>query len=147
VDCPVDRRTLEDVCYEGSVRVDRCPRCHGMWLDEGELEAIEHTIYHTTLLEASSIETEELAVAFAKHKADAPLSCPRCQKGMTRREYGYSSLVLIDTCPACMGIWLDGGEIDLIERFFERLHPDLAHHEAQRVAKHHLMAGVLRLLT
>ncbi len=94
MECPKDRRTLEDVVYEGSVRVDRCPQCLGMWLDEDELEAIENTIYNTALLEASSMETEELAEAMAKHKADPPLKCPRCAGEMARREYGYCSLVL-----------------------------------------------------
>jgi Zn-finger nucleic acid-binding protein len=147
MECPVDHVKLENVPYEGSVRVDRCPRCQGMWLDEGELEAIENTIYHTTLVEESSIETEELAVAMAKHKADAPLQCPLCAGEMARREYGYCSLVLIDTCPSCMGIWLDGGEVQLLEQFFERLHPHLLKEDATKVAKHHLMAGALRLLT
>ncbi len=147
MECPKDRGTLEDVVYEGNVRVDRCPQCRGMWLDEDELEAIENTIYDTALLEASSMETEELAEAMAKHKADPPLKCPRCAGEMARREYGYCSMVLIDTCPSCLGVWLDGGEIHLLEQFFERLHPHLVREAAQKAAKHHLMAGVLRLLT
>ncbi len=24
----------------GSLQIDRCPRCHGLWLDRGELQAI-----------------------------------------------------------------------------------------------------------
>jgi hypothetical protein len=34
----------------------------------------------------------------------------------------------------------------LLEQFFERLHPHLLREAAQKAAKHHLMAGVLRLL-
>jgi hypothetical protein len=32
-----------------------------------------------------------------------------------------------------------------LEQFFERLHPHLLREAAQKAAKHHLMAGVLRL--
>lgn len=145
--CPIDQQPLEEICYEGSVQVDRCTQCAGMWLDEGELEAIETTIQHTHMVEASSIEMEKLAEEFSKHKADAPRNCPRCGKEMARREHGYSSLILIDTCPSCLGVWLDAGEIELLEAFFERLHPGLAAEASRRVAKHHLMAGLMRLLT
>jgi Zn-finger nucleic acid-binding protein len=39
---------------------------------------------------------------------------------MERREHGYCSQVMIDTCPKCRGIWLDQGELEALEVFFER---------------------------
>lgn len=37
--CPKDGEKLATVVYH-DVSVDECPHCHGMWLDEGELEAL-----------------------------------------------------------------------------------------------------------
>lgn len=37
--CPVDGSTLKKTNNDGIV-IDRCPNCNGIWLDEGELEAI-----------------------------------------------------------------------------------------------------------
>lgn len=38
--CPVDQGPLEKEEYHGVI-LDRCPVCGGVWLDDGELEAIE----------------------------------------------------------------------------------------------------------
>ncbi len=38
--CPVDQSPLEKEEY-GSVILDRCPVCGGVWLSDGQLEAIE----------------------------------------------------------------------------------------------------------
>ena len=39
--CPVDSNTLQKNVYEGSVEVDRCNDCGGIWLDHKELETIQ----------------------------------------------------------------------------------------------------------
>ena len=36
------------------------------------------------------------------------------------RPYGFGSQILIDACPEDCGIWLDAGEIQALEKFFER---------------------------
>jgi len=37
--CPRCDGTLEEITHEG-VKVDRCNKCHGVWLDAGELERL-----------------------------------------------------------------------------------------------------------
>jgi|SRR5581483_446345 len=37
--CPKDGARLASVDHHG-VSVDECPNCHGVWLDQGELEAL-----------------------------------------------------------------------------------------------------------
>ena len=56
----------------------------------------------------------------ARNTAAGPISCPVCGTEMATREYGYASQVVIDTCPAGCGVWLDAGEIQALEKFFER---------------------------
>ena len=43
---------------------------------------------------------------------------------MDRREHGYCSQVMVDVCHDCQGIWLDNGEVQALEVFFERSHID-----------------------
>jgi Zn-finger nucleic acid-binding protein len=41
--CPIDgERLVKEIVM--SVIVDRCPSCHGVWLDGGELEQLEGAI-------------------------------------------------------------------------------------------------------
>lgn len=39
------------------------------------------------------------------------LDCPACQKTLIAVEYGD---VEVDCCPACEGVWLDGGELEAL---------------------------------
>ena len=39
--CPKDGTVLATVDHLG-VNIEECPTCHGMWLDEGELETLAH---------------------------------------------------------------------------------------------------------
>ncbi len=39
--CPKDGYDLASSTYHG-VQIETCPRCAGMWLDAGELEAVAH---------------------------------------------------------------------------------------------------------
>ena len=41
--CPADGETMEkDVAH--MIVIDRCPKCHGVWLDAGELEQVSDDI-------------------------------------------------------------------------------------------------------
>lgn len=39
MNCPVDNAQLTSVTRDG-VEIDYCPKCHGVWLDRGELDKI-----------------------------------------------------------------------------------------------------------
>ena len=39
MNCPVDGARLEMADRQG-VEIDYCPRCHGIWLDRGELDKL-----------------------------------------------------------------------------------------------------------
>jgi len=125
--CPKDATPLESSRYEADVKVDACPRCHGIWLDAGELERIEesHEREHSAVLARMPTLGFD-AVALAAAKAEHELACPKCGKRLARREYGYCSQVLIDICPRCAGIWLDHRELGALEVFFERARAEAA---------------------
>ncbi len=52
------------------------------------------------------------------------MKCPRCGADLQERDVGS---VKADVCPECHGLWLDQGEIDLIQQ----LHQLEAAHRAQ----------------
>ena len=117
--CPRDQTELKEFKYEAEIMVDSCFSCHGMFLDKGELEAIQ---------KAREIDySKELgqgpdASPRPKLSEDAPISCPKCEGEMEKREYGYVSGVVIDTCVAGCGVWLDAGEIQQLEKFSSTIH-------------------------
>ncbi len=120
--CPRDGTTLHSRKYEANIEVDLCPTCRGMWLDKGELEAIQETTERDYSKElAASTGTEPLSVKqLQKQQERGPIDCPKCHTAMEAREYGYSSQIIIDTCVEGCGVWLDKGEIQALEKFFER---------------------------
>lgn len=118
--CPRDGKQLEVRTVEG-VEVDACPSCDGVFLEAGELEAIEdaHHEHATTELPA---EPDALTSAqdMARQARRAGAICPKCQMQMTPREYAYASQIVVDGCGSCGGAWLDVGELEKIENFFDR---------------------------
>lgn len=120
MECPRDNSVLESQVYEGDVEVDVCPSCQGMWLDRGELEQIEETQEHDYSEELERIPNLiGNAYEMARQKKLAIINCPKCSAELSNREYAYCSQIIIDVCPKCEGIWLDKGEIEALEAFFE----------------------------
>jgi len=127
MNCPVDSSLMIQRTYEGDVVIDECPQCHGIFLDDGELFKIERdrTTDHSPALSdpASGSVAPTHEVRQASRQKKRTVSCPSCDGPMLEHEHGYFSGVLIDTCIACGGIWLDRGELQAIEVFYERENP------------------------
>ena len=121
MECPKDKSVLKSRIYEGEVEVDACPSCHGMWLDNKELEQIQEIHEHDYSEELKRMsDLIGPAYEMARQQALPMLYCPKCNAEMSKHEYAYCSQVMIDVCPKCQGIWLDNGEIKRLEVFFER---------------------------
>lgn len=119
--CPVDGEELQETVWESDYAVDVCPRCGGLWLDRGELEAIEESRerdYTDELLRMPDLGYA--AYALALQKQNRQLACPNCGARLETREYARCSQVMIDACPKCHGVWLDRGELEALEVFFQR---------------------------
>jgi Zn-finger nucleic acid-binding protein len=119
--CPRDKQRLHPHIYESSVTVNICPDCNGMWLEKGELEEIEEIVEYDYSRELSRIPDfigNAFEIVRQKNLKDIP--CPSCACVMESREYAYCSQIMINKCPKCGGIWLDNGEIEALEIFYER---------------------------
>lgn len=118
MNCPLDAVSLVPRRLESGVDAEVCPVCNGVWLEQAELDSLVQTHAHARVPEAP--ESVQAAFAMARQDLAPPGPCPICADTLARREYGYASQVLIDTCPRGHGIWLDAGELEALEGFFAR---------------------------
>ena len=77
--------------------LDQCPKCKGMWFDKGELGHL-----------LGDKADQEFSIP--KFAAEMPNTrCPCCQ--LSLYEFCYpDTLILVDGCRQCEGIWLDNSE-------------------------------------
>lgn len=118
--CPRDGASLTSDRYEGDVTVDKCPSCGGIWLDSGELRTIQETIENDYSATLNKIDLVARAYELARQKARPEIECPKCGGHLNPQEYTYCSQIMIDRCQKCGGIWLDRGELEALEQFFEK---------------------------
>jgi Zn-finger nucleic acid-binding protein len=93
------------------VTVDICPTCKGLWLDAQKLAAVCPTV-----ADLPARKTEILLVGHAG--TNIPV-CPRC--AAVPYEFALMDDMLVDFCPQCHGVWLDGDEYE--ESAFEPVAP------------------------
>lgn len=85
------------------IQVDQCDRCGGIWCDPTELPQ---------LLGLADGEARQVAGGRADPAVSARAGkCPRDGKQMIRVASARKREVIIETCPECRGVWLDGGEL------------------------------------
>lgn len=96
--CPRCKTDLQVEWFK-ETEVDRCPACKGMWLDPGELDQIEDTVF----------DEDELKGSVMYRSFQGNLPCPRCGEPMHLFLYRAYDLEL-DLCQQEHGVWLDGGE-------------------------------------
>jgi Zn-finger nucleic acid-binding protein len=112
--CPRDRTPLVTETYEAKIEIDSCPTCKGVWLDHGELDAIQATVEREW---GGGESRDTLPSSFDPPRG--PIQCVACGAPMDARPYGFGSQVVIDVCTEGCGVWLDGGELAALERFYE----------------------------
>jgi Zn-finger nucleic acid-binding protein len=97
------------------IAYDICEACGSLWLDAGELDKMAFQV-------SGSIEycSRDGAVGVAERKKE----CPRCEQTALDKVYfvGCEDIVL-DRCRNCGGFWLDGGELNLLNRELEDIMP------------------------
>lgn len=92
-----------------SARVDVCGACAGIWFDRGELARVDHAKKG-----AGPALNRALAVPPAVPRAPGVRTCPGCVVALVGEIQDAYPAVHLDRCPACDGIFLDGGELAVL---------------------------------
>lgn len=125
--CPRCTATMETTRYEG-VEVETCPVCEGEWLDAEELRQIIDRVERR--FDPEEVQAMELSrkqtFRIQDHGPDR-LSCPKCPGGRLHPfNYASTSGVILDKCPRCGGIWLDRGELEVIQALVDHWNRELS---------------------
>lgn len=102
----------------GSIDVDECESCKGVWLERGELSEVEETVDPN--LNWLDFEIWKHPEKFKSKETD--LDCPSCGVPTISIEYGHTG-VNINYCRQCHGIWL---EKDELPKIIESLEDEIA---------------------
>ena len=113
MNCPSCNSELRVENYKGT-EVDRCPNCKGMWLDYGELDQLEDTVF----------DKDKLKGSLMFRSFESELVCPKCGGRMQRFNYRAYNLEL-DFCERGHGTWLDAGEEKRVLELMEQRIKDL----------------------
>lgn len=86
------------------VQIDRCERCGGIWFDASELEA---------LVRMKRVSLASIRKGPGREELNQKRGyCPRDGDALLRAYSASDRDLILDTCPRCRGLWLDGGELD-----------------------------------
>ena len=108
--CPRCHRHELDPTRYGSVEIDACVYCGGLWFDQGELEqAVGEAIGSSASL------IDDLAEVALRKDAEG-LACPACAGQLVCYEFPNLGDVDLDVCESCQGVWVDQGELQQVQR-------------------------------
>lgn len=109
--CKVDMKEIVQL----NTFIDVCEKCGGTFFDQGEMFAALGTTADPSYWDRP--ET-------GGNVRPGNIACPRCNAAMLLQDVKYEDKqVEIDRCPACSGIWLDGGETTKIMSIGARMAP------------------------
>ncbi len=91
------------------VQIARCPVCHGVFAEHEAIATIERTARR--MKRGPSLAG---VVGRAYEPPTEKMSCPSCSGETTRREWSMGTLVFVDVCVECRGVWLDSGELETL---------------------------------
>lgn len=100
--CPVCSQPLI-ILELHEIEIDYCTNCHGIWLDEGELEIL--------LNDAEGKEEFFNSFSIEKNTDEKRIKCPLCSKKMLKVSCGNKEKIIIDECPDKHGLWFNKGEL------------------------------------
>jgi len=129
--CPVDKTELEKAIL-GSVEIDVCPKCSGIWFDEDELRQAKDA--KDPKLNWMDIDLWQDAKKFQISRG-CQVCCPSCRMPLYEVQYDKSK-VRIDVCNLCGGVWLDKGEFKKIIAYLrERADYEVLYNFSRNLAK------------
>jgi Zn-finger nucleic acid-binding protein len=115
-DCPCCDRPLAGAALDGDT-VGYCPECHGLLLSSDHLARVlarrreTHAIRHRAVEPIDPTEFRRV------------MRCPRCRRKTETHTYGAGGPAVIDSCSRCRLVWLDAGELTVLQEYPARPRP------------------------
>jgi uncharacterized protein len=119
--CPVCKTQTELIKYE-NVPIHSCGSCGGHWLSELKLGAI---VERRDVAMPDAVKRKMVELADASNST-GELWCLGCGTAMAKEFFRGWPRIQLDRCPKCQGLWLDRGELEKCQIFWEyvRDHPE-----------------------
>lgn len=95
--CPRDQARLDVVNRAGNI-VQRCGKCHGIWIESKQLRRIADN--------AELARADQWAGNFPR---ESGFSCPACAGGCVGT---FLEEFSVHTCLQCHGVWMDHAEVE-----------------------------------
>lgn len=104
-ECPVCRRALARAILDDRETAEYCRQCEGILMAR---RAFAQTVIARRAIGRAPGVTPPAA---DPREMDRRLACPQCREPMLTDWYYGPGGIIVDTCPSCDVIWLDGGEL------------------------------------
>lgn len=105
--------------HAGKTELDRCPFCHGLWFDGGELETV-------------------LGKRMVGELDNSTVSARKCAQDSTPMQPAVLGGLRVEVCLKCRGVFLDDGELTALnggERVRVKVEPNAPKPAARAEAK------------
>jgi Zn-finger nucleic acid-binding protein len=106
--CPHCQRETEFALVM-KLKVVACPECQGFLTQSRDFAGLVAAV-------RSQFRGVEVARPLVPAELRVSRNCPTCDKKMETHPYAGPGSVVVDSCPSCHTVWLDGGELERIER-------------------------------
>jgi Zn-finger nucleic acid-binding protein len=97
--------------HPAGVTLARCPSCAGAFAAHEAMNALDGYGRERGRGRTTTAEMARRAAA----PGGRAIVCPECSSETTRREWSFATLVFVDICIECRGVWMDGGEVEALD--------------------------------
>ncbi len=91
------------------LQMDQCFICGGLWCDRTALE--QYLAKRIGVVEHVPVDPQT-----SRELSKRSGTCPTCKTDLVKKDWGRFRKVGVEHCETCDGLWLDGAEIDRLQR-------------------------------
>lgn len=118
LNCATEMTDNEVITKKDRISFDMCEKCGSLWLDAGELDKMAFQV-EGSIEYCEKNEDERIKESEKQRK-----KCPRCDdSALDKVKFLESDDICLYLCRNCGGFWLDGGELNLIDKELAKIMP------------------------
>jgi len=122
LNCDTEMTNNEVVTKKSRISFDMCEKCGSLWLDAGELDKMLFQVQGS--IEYCETEEDKESKKRVKESGKELKKCPRCDNSILDKvKFLESDDIFLHFCRNCGGFWLDGGELNLINKELAKIMP------------------------